>query len=251
MEWSRDHLLIAMHLYCQIPFGQISHRNRMIMAVAERMGRTPSSLSMKLGNFASLDPVHRARGIRGLRHASRADRAIWEEFNSDWKGATDTAASAILSLPVRTPRAETTPRIPPIETDRIVQAVARTGQGFFRQAVLSSYRNACCVTGLAVPELLVASHIVPWKASREHRLNPRNGMCMSTIHDKAFDRGLITFDEDLRLVVGTTMRAEARRNASAKVNFLDLEGREITLPERFAPDPEFMRLHRERIFKAA
>ena len=251
MEWSRDHLLIAMHLYCQIPFGQISHRNRMIMAVAERMGRTPSSLSMKLGNFASLDLVHRARGIRGLRNASRADRAIWEEFNSDWNRATDAAASVIRSLPVRALGVTTTTRIPAVETDRLVQTVARTGQGFFRQAVLSSYRNACCVTGLAVPELLVASHIVPWKVSREHRLNPRNGLCMSTLHDKAFDRGLITFGEDLRLVVGTTMRAEARRNASAKVNFLDLEGREITLPERFAPDPGFLRHHRERIFEAA
>src|SRR3990172_11534555 len=135
MEWSRDHLLIAMRVYCKIPFGQISHRNRMIMAVAERMGRTPSSLSMKLGNFASLDPVHRARGIRGLRHASRADRAIWEEFNSDWNGATDAAASAILSLHARMLGIEATTRIPPIETDRLVQTVARTGQGFFRQAV--------------------------------------------------------------------------------------------------------------------
>src|SRR3990172_11266743 len=156
MEWSRDHLLIAMRVYCKIPFGQISHRNRMIMAVAERMGRTPSSLSMKLGNFASLDPAHRARGIKGLRHASRADRAIWEEFNSDWNGATDAAASVIRSLPARALGVTATARIPAVETDRLVQTVDRIGQDFFRQAGLSSYRHACCVTGPAVPAPLLA-----------------------------------------------------------------------------------------------
>lgn len=251
MDWSRDHLLIAMHLYCQIPFGQMHKGNPTIIAVAEKMGRSPSSLAMKLVNFASLDPVHRARGLKGLRNASRADRAIWEEFNSDWNGATEAAASAILSLPTGTPGAATAPRIPQIETDRIVQAVARIGQGFFRQAVLSSYRNACCVTGLAIPELLVASHIVPWNASKEQRLNPQNGLCLSNLHDRAFDRGMISFDEDFRLLVGDALRKEASRRKFAEANFLAYEGRRISFPERFAPDPEFMRHHRERIFEAA
>jgi putative restriction endonuclease len=251
MDWSRDHLLIAMHLYYQIPFGQMHRGNPTIIAVAEKMGRSPSSLAMKLVNFASLDPVHRARGIKGLRNASRADRAIWEEFNSDWNGATEAAASAILSLPMETPGAATTPRFPQIETDRIVQAVARIGQGFFRQAVLSSYRNACCVTGLSIPELLVASHIVPWKANREQRLNPRNGLCLSNLHDRAFDMGLISFDDEFKLLVGDALRREASRHAVAEGNFLAYEGRKIHFPERFTPDPEFMRYHRERIFAAA
>jgi putative restriction endonuclease len=251
MEWSRDHLLIAMYLYCQIPFGQMHRSNPTIVAVAEKMGRTPSSLAMKLVNFASLDPAHRARGIKGLRNASRADRAIWDEFNSDWNRTTEAASSAILSLPTGRARPATALRIPDIDTDRVVQTVARTGQGFFRQVVLSSYRNACCVTGLAVPELLVASHIVPWKANREQRLNPRNGLCLSNLHDRAFDRGLISFDQDFKLLVGDALRREGRRHAVAEGNFLSYEGRRISFPERFAPDPEFMRYHRERIFKAA
>ena len=251
MEWSRDHLLIAMHLYCQIPFGQLHKGNPTIIAVAGKMAPAPTTLAMTLVTFASLDPAHRARGIKGLRHASRADRAVWEEFNSDWNEATDAAASAILSLPTGWPGAATTPRIPAIETDRVVQAVARTGQGFFRQAVLSSYRYACCVTGLAVPELLEASHIVPWKVRREERLNPRNGLCLSNLHHTAFDLGMISFDEDFRLMVGGPLRKEARRRAFAEENFLAYEGRRIAFPERFAPDPEFMHYHRERIFVAA
>jgi hypothetical protein len=251
MDWSRDHLLIAMHLYCQIPFGQMHKSNPTIIAVAEKMGRSPSSLAMKLVNFASLDPVHRARGIKGLRNASRADRAIWEDFNSDWNGATDAAASTILSLPPRTPRSEVPLRIPSIETDRIVQAVARTGQGFFRQAVLSSYGNVCCVTGLTMPELLVASHIIPWKADKQRRLDPTNGLCLSALHDKAFDCGLIAFDDECRLLVGGSMRRESRKHPETGRVFLAFEGERIRMPERFTPDPEALRYHRERIFKAA
>lgn len=247
MNWTREHLMIAMHLYCQIPFAQISHRNRTIMAVAGKMGRTSSSLSMKLGNFASFDPMLQARGIKGLRNASRADRAIWEEFHADWERATEAAATAMMTLPATGP--ESGIRAPNIDTDRFVAAVARSGQDFFRLAVLSSYRGACCVTGLAVPALLNASHIIPWNASREHRLNPRNGLCLSVLHDRAFDRGMITFDENFRLVVGGTLRREAHRHAFAERNFLAYEGRGITVPERFAPDPEAMRYHREGVFE--
>jgi hypothetical protein len=83
--WLRNELIIAMNLYCKLPFGQLDNRTRIIIEVAERLGRTPSSLAMKLVNFASLDPVLQARGIQGLRGASKADRLIWQEFNTKWE----------------------------------------------------------------------------------------------------------------------------------------------------------------------
>lgn len=83
--WTRDELIIAMNLYCKLPFGQLDHRTPIIIEVAEKLGRTPSSLAMKLSNFASLDPIQHARGIRGLSGASKADRKIWEEFAANWE----------------------------------------------------------------------------------------------------------------------------------------------------------------------
>ncbi len=83
--WTYDELLMAMNLYCKLPFGQLRHGNPLIVAVAEKMGRTPSSLSMKLCNLASLDPNLKARGIKGLSGASAADRAVWEEFGNNWE----------------------------------------------------------------------------------------------------------------------------------------------------------------------
>src|SRR5437879_13633614 len=80
VKWTRDHELIALNLYCKLPFGKLHRHNPVIIEVAEKRGRTPSSLSMKLCNFASLDPVQRARGIRGLPGATRQDKAMWDEF---------------------------------------------------------------------------------------------------------------------------------------------------------------------------
>jgi putative restriction endonuclease len=55
----------------------------------------------------------------------------------------------------------------------------------------------CCISGINVPRLLVASHIKPWSEFPEERLDPRNGLCLSSIHDAAFDAGLITLDKKL------------------------------------------------------
>ena len=74
VKWTREHFLIALNLYCKLPFGKFDRTNKVVIDVASKMGRTPSSLAMKLGNFASLDPVQRARGIKGLSGATKQDQ---------------------------------------------------------------------------------------------------------------------------------------------------------------------------------
>ena len=64
MKWTREHLLIALNLYCKLPFGKLHKGNPIIVETALKMGRTPSSLAIKLCNLAHLDPVQRARGIK-------------------------------------------------------------------------------------------------------------------------------------------------------------------------------------------
>src|SRR2546430_2170743 len=83
-QWTRDELIIAFNLYCSIPFGKMHRGNPVIIELARGLKRTPSSLAMKLVNFASLDPTEKARGIKGLSGASASDRAIWNEFHKDW-----------------------------------------------------------------------------------------------------------------------------------------------------------------------
>ena len=134
-----------------------------------------------------------------------------------------------------------------IGEDRTVITTARVGQDFFRKAVLSAYNERCCVTGLSVPSLLVASHIVPWRHDKANRVNPRNGLLLSSLHDKAFDTGLITVDADM------TVRVSNRYALYSDQYFLEsiqhYHGREIKLPEKFTPSRDFLSYHREYIFQ--
>lgn len=82
--WTRQQLLAAFSLYCQLPFGKLHSRNPEIVALAKRLGRTPSALAMKLTNIASLDPSITGSGRKGLSGASAADRAMWAEMQTDW-----------------------------------------------------------------------------------------------------------------------------------------------------------------------
>ncbi len=266
--WTRDELIIAMNLYCKLPFGQLDHRKPIIIEVAEKLGRTPSSLAMKLGNLASLDPVQQARGIRGLSGASKADREIWNEFTANWeKLGTESEerfqelggfAFSDINQRLVSQRSKTSnlppPKYPPHQiietTEAQVKTKIRIGQSFFRQMILSSYGNRCCITGNPIPELLIASHIIPWREQSEHRLNPQNGLCLARTHDVAFDQGLITFDENYRLVLSRYLQ-EFLPEETLERNFVAYEGNQLRLPEKFQPESEFLRFHREEIFLGA
>lgn len=252
-KWSNEETKLAFHLYCQLSFGKLHRGNNEIIELAELVGRTPSAVAMKLVNFASLDPAITRSGRKGLTNASSQDRAVWKEFNADWEGLVVECQSLRQSL------AGSLKGVPSseIESDQFdvddysgetkkVLVEQRVKQSFFRRAVLSSYRSRCCMSGLADPRLLIASHIVPWSQDKLNRLNPRNGLCLSAIHDKAFDEGLIALTDDLKVLVSRELKEQKAPIVSHVI--LPLEGRPIEVPERFSPTPEFVARHRSMVF---
>ena len=253
-RWTKDQLKLGFYLYCQLPFGKLHSRNREIIELSKLIGRTPSAVAMKLVNFASLDPAITGTGRRGLGNASDADREIWAEFHADWERlATECAA---LRIALSDTRKETTMQEEQIgigEFDdytgetKSTLVERRLKQSFFRRAVLSSYQGKCCMSGLAEPRLLLASHIVPWSKDKANRLNPRNGLCLSALHDRAFDCGLITLDDNLRIRIARTLQHRTNK-VPLREALLALKGRQIDLPERFMPDKKFLIRHREEIF---
>jgi putative restriction endonuclease len=251
--WSRDELVLAMNLYCQLPFGKLHARNRDVIRLAETLHRTPSSVAMKLCNLASLDPAHQSRGIRGLSKVSAGDRAIWDEFHADWNRLATESEALRESLGVPEGQAQvagdsvSTGYIGETESTRQVRV--RLAQRFFRRAVISSYDFRCCVTGIEIRSLLIASHILPWAQYPDLRANPRNGLCLSSLHDSAFDRGLMTFDDECRLVLSSELRG-AFVNSVIAASFQAFEGRIMKLPQKFRPNEDYLRLHRETIFRA-
>lgn len=126
------------------------------------------------------------------------------------------------------------------------QTKARVNQDFFREMILFDYGTQCCVTGLNVPGVLRASHIVGWAEDKETRLNPANGLCLSATYDAAFDRHLISFDEDYRMILSPCLK-EYYSNEAFNVYFTALKGRQISFPKRFIPDQNFLARHRNRL----
>ncbi|HWD18714.1 MAG TPA: HNH endonuclease [Verrucomicrobiae bacterium] len=258
VKWTREHLLIALNVYCKLPFGSFHSKNPIVQEVANRLGRTPSSLGMKLCNFASLDPVQRARGIKGLEGASAQDRAIWTEFQTRAPGLREETEQLTHDLFTNDDATEVdflardrvrlVAPIGPTEMERTVKA--RRGQQFFRQAVLNAYDIRCCISGINVPRLLVASHIKPWAGFADERTNPRNGLCLSALHDAAFDAGLISLDERLNVILSQKLRRFFPQPLLEQ-SFSPFEGRPIRLPEKLAePDAECLAYHRESIFQS-
>ncbi len=227
-----------------------------VIRLAKLIGRTPSSVAMKLVNFASLDPAITSTGRRGLGNTSTGDKSIWCEFHDDWerlalesnqvldgllKGSglsnseqDDLDGDVIVSYEGAT---------------KAVMTQARIKQSFFRKAILSSYQNRCCISSLQEAGLLIASHIIPWSKDRSNRLNPRNGLCLSVLHDRAFDLGLITVTPDFRILVSGRLEARSD-NSMINTAILRMRNKKIRLPEKFLPSEEFLDWHNRNRFKS-
>lgn len=249
-RWTKEQLKLAFHLYCQLPFGKLHSRNPEIIKLAKLIGRTPGAVAMKLGNYASLDPAITGRGLAGLGNAGSLDREVWAEFHADWEKLAVECELLRRKLDANAPvideaDEQLVPEDYTGETKKVVTE-QRIKQTFFRRAVLSSYRGRCCMSGLSEQRLLIASHIVPWSKDKANRLNPSNGLCLSAIHDRAFDKGLITLTDDFKIVVSEDLKR--KKDLFVIEVLLPLDGRAIEPPERFAPQVEFIAWHRSKLF---
>lgn len=256
-NWTGEQLKLAFELYCQTPFGRMHSRNPKIVELAKLIGRTPSALAMKLVNFASLDPSITDTGRKGLSGASTEDRRIWSEFHKDW----ERLAVECEHLRQQLLGAHSTEQGQQPYSDNVFDLDDYTGdtrrqivqqrvkQDFFRRAVLTSYRGRCCISGVSDSRLLIASHIVPWREDKANRLNPRNGLCLSAIHDKAFDQHLFTLDNSFRVVLSAALKET--QDTFLRNVFWVCEGKLIEKPERFAPDPGLLARHREVTLQAS
>ena len=128
--------------------------------------------------------------------------------------------------------------------DQISQTKVRIGQDYYRKMIISIYGGKCCVTGLDVPKLLRASHIIRWADDKENRMNPENGLCLSGTYDLAFDQHLISFDEHYKMIVGKEIRDHFTTTVTRNY-FEKFVGKKIALPSRFLPSQELLRAHRE------
>tara|TARA_R110001606_G_scaffold58887_3_gene140438 strand:+ start:795 stop:1574 length:780 start_codon:yes stop_codon:yes gene_type:complete len=255
-RWTEEETLLALSLYLQTPFGKIHSSNPDIVALAQALDRTPASVGMKMLNLAGLNPKILSSGRVGLQNYSKLDESVWTRFSSDWTVLAEQTEK--MSMLIRNPELQSTLleskydyKFRDQNGNTTAQALVeqRRGQDFFRKAVMANYKDRCCITGIAEPRLLVASHIIPWKDDIANRLNPENGLALSATFDKAFDKGLLTINRNLEIKISQVLLKHP--SAETRGYFEPYHERKIAESDRFNPKPEFIDWHNDFFEKQA
>ena len=245
--WTREQLIMALNVYCKIPFKDVKEWHPIIQKYAPLIGRSPIGLKMKIGNFGRFDPILRAKGIVGLGHGSKAEESIWNEFWGDSEKLayeSERLFADRLGKSIEEYAAIDTSTIPQGK-EREVTVRQRVNQIFFREAVLTAYLNKCCITGVSNTALLEACHISSWADDENNRTNPQNGLCMNPLFHRAFDRYLFTITPDYKIEISKQM-IDSTVDTSFRDYLISIQGKDMILPEKFSPDQKLLEIHYEQ-----
>ena len=249
-NWTEEQITVVLYEYCRKPFGQFSARKEFVKTLGALIGRTPDAVVRKVGNLASFDPKMKCRGVGGLAHTSKLDEAIWKKYYGRWEQLAYDAEVLLASF--KNEKLEQSLSIDDISNlpdgkDRLETIKSRINQDFFRETVLSSYNQKCCITGLHNTKLLEASHIVGWNVDIGNRTNPENGLCLNSLFHKAYDENLIgiTPDYDIRISEEFFGNKIIEVPEETRKYILGFNNKKIILPRRFLPDRDLLAVHFE------
>ncbi len=250
--WTREELILALNLYLKLPFGKLHSRTPKVIHLANLIDRTPSSIAMRLVNFASVDPYHQNRGISGLSGGRKQVEPIWTEFvnsKDDLLFESERILAEMEQSNIETKFANEFTGIEHLTGETKIREVkTRVNQNVFRQIVMANYSGKCAISGIDIPELLVASHIVPWSKNEDERLNPENGICLSSLYDKAFDVGLIGLNTNYKILISKYLKKNIKKEYYAQYFGL-LNNHQFNLPAKYYPKKEFIEFHLDTIFR--
>lgn len=251
--WTREEMILVLNLYLKLPFGKMDARNPEVIRMAKIIGRTPNAVALRLVNYASHDPLLKQRGISGMTHGGKKCEEFWNEFSNDRDRLlfeSENILARYEGTTIEKKFADDIKDIPEglIGETKVRQVRARVNQNVFRQIVLANYDGKCALTGIDLPELLVASHIIPWAENKKERLNPENGICLSLLYDKAFDRGLLSFTEENKVLFSSRLKENVGKSYYARY-FEPIETATLVAPRKYHINPQFLEWHRDCIFQ--
>ena len=252
--WTKEELILAFNLYLKIPFGKMHSSNKDIIHLANLIGRTPNSIALRLVNFASVDPVLKARGIKGMDGGTKIVKPIWDEFFHNQEELVFLSEKILAekeNQTIETKFDDLLFDIKDLKGDTKIREVkTRINQNVFRHIVMANYSGKCAISGIDLPELLFASHIVPWAKNEQERLNPENGICLSALYDKAFDKGLIGVNEQYQILLSEKIKKRKNKDFYGQY-FASLENKSLILPQKYLPRKEFIQYHLDMVFEKA
>ena len=231
---------------------KLHSRTPEIIHLANILGRTAGSIAMRLNNFASVDPYHQQRGIGGLPGGRKQVEPIWQEFINN-KEALLFESEKILAekehTSIENKFADALQDTQHLKGEyKLREVKTRVNQNVFRQIVIANYNGRCAITGIDLPNLLLASHIIPWSKNEQERLNPENGICLSPLYDRAYDKGYIGINEKYEIVLSSQLKKKHSEDYFGKY-FSSLQDVKIMLPQKYLPKKEFLEFHMDQIFK--
>lgn len=249
--WSKEELVLVFNLYLKMPFGKMHARNPDIINMANILGRTPNSIALRLVNFAACDPFHQNRGIKGMAGGKKQCQPIWDEYIHNQEeliflSEEILAKEQSMTLEMKFDLLLSDTQHLKGET-KIREVKTRVNQHVFREIVLANYQNKCAITNIDIPELLLASHIMPWAKNEKERLNPENGICFSALYDKAYDKGLIAINENYKILLSDKIKQKTNTTYFQQ-HFKAIENQKINLPQKYLPKKEFIQYHLDEIF---
>jgi putative restriction endonuclease len=243
--WTREELILAFNLYLKIPFGKYHRGNNEVIELANLIGRTPSAVAMRLSNFASVDPYHQKRGIKGLTGGITQVKPIWDEFSENKEELifeSEKILAEIQNSSIETKYKTVLDGIENLEGESKVREVkTRVNQNVFRQIVIANYNSKCAIIGFSNPTFLIASHIIPWSVDKQNRLNPQNGILLNSLHDKAFENGFLAIDKSFQILICSEFLKS--KDNFVQNFFSSYHKRKMNLPIRFLPDSNFLEKH--------
>lgn len=250
--WTKEELILAFNLYLKIPFGKMHSTNKDIIHLANLIGRTPNSIALRLVNFASVDPALKARGIKGMDGGSKIVQPIWNEFFDNQESLIFLSEQILAqkeNTSIESKYKEILFDLKELKGENILREVkTRVNQSVFREMVLTNYGTKCAITGIDIPELLLASHIIPWSKNEKERLNPENGICFSPLYDKAFDKGYIGINEKYQVIISNTLK-QKKETIFFKQHFATIDNLRINEALKYIPKREFLQFHLDTIFQ--
>ncbi|MDD7256054.1 HNH endonuclease [Bullifex porci] len=229
IKWNEDEITLCLGLYYLYSSGVVSF-DEGATALGKLLGRTRGSVGFKLGNIANCDNPN-----KGFSNINKLDMILFKRYVDDIDSLflnikkilrLDSYKSLDSSILLKNnpycnndieslvaeslvEKEKTNSTIDYASEDKESIVRVREKQWAFRTALLTNYDRTCCISGIKTPQLLVASHIVPWAADKSKRLNPANGLLLNPILDKAFDQGFITFHpEKHSLIISDKIKDE-------------------------------------------
>ena len=252
-DWTIEQITVALYEYCRNPFGQFNASKQFVKDLGELIGRSPAAIVRKVGNLASFDPQMKARGVNGLSHTSKLDEVVWNKYFGHWDKLAYDAEALIAKYKELQLEESLTIDLNnlPTGTERTYEIKRRINQRFFRDTVLSSYEQKCCITGLNNPTLLNACHIVSWSENQNMRTNPQNGLCLNVLFHKAYDENLIGISPDYNIYISDAFWGNSTKYVnSSMIEYINsLNRTKIQLPKRFLPNKDFLAMHFENFPK--